>query len=501
MKKYEFVIVGGGTAGMITAAVFSKMWGDLVKVTLIYDHKNPGIGVGESLTPNIYDFLEYMGISRDDMVKNVNATVKLGLKFKNWLNDGNYFYHNFAQRSLKDYKTVPGGIISIVAAHDIVNNQYDNDLTYSSNFMENCRIPRETGVSQSLHIDATLFSKYIENIIKNKITIIDGVVKEVDNTGEYINSVVLDDGTVIKGDFFVDATGFKKLLFKKITNDWIDKTDWLPLDRCIPNPIPWEFKTQPPYTTSEATDQGWILQVPLSNRWGTGYLYSSKFLKDETAFENFERFLNKNYGENTLNNKTKVLSFESGYWRKQWVGNCIAVGLSSGFAEPLEATNIQHVIVQISYFAETFNFKIFAYDIDRYNRKMDSFYESIYLYLRFCYTTNRRDSAFWEYMTNNVPKEVKDLEEKVRFDILTNMQEFAQIVPFSYENFIRVANGLNKIDVKSWENQLRMKDTKFAKFISDKIKADKINDYNNSIDHLYYLQNVMGKTKYTKLLF
>jgi len=501
MKKYEFVIVGGGTAGMITAAVFSKKWGDLANVTVIYDHKNPGIGVGESLTPNIYDFLDYMGISRNDMIKNVNATVKLGLKFKNWLNDGNYFYHNFNQRPLSKYKQTVGGIIPIVSAYDIVNNEYDNDFTYSSNFMENCKIPKDHSLSQSLHIDATLFSKYIENILRDKITVIDGIVKDANNTGEHINSVVLEDGRVIKGDFFIDATGFKKLLFKKITDDWVDKTDWLPLDRCIPNPIPWEFKTQPPYTTSEATDQGWILQVPLSNRWGTGYLYSSKFLSDDIAFENFQKFLNKNYGENTLNNKSKVLSFESGYWRKQWVGNCMAIGLSSGFAEPLEATNIMHVIAQVSYFVETFNFKIFNYDITRYNQKMISFYESIYLYLRFCYTTNRTDSAFWEYMTNNTPREVKDLEDKVKFDILTNMQELSNMVPFSFENHIRVANGLKKINVKSWEEQLKRKDVKFAKNLSQQVKRDKLNDYVQSVDHLDYVQTILSTTKYTKLLF
>lgn len=486
MEKYRFVIVGGGTAGMMTATLFKNYWGNLVDVTVIYDHKNPGIGVGESLTPSIYTFLNYLGITREDMIANVNATVKLGLQFKNWLNDGGYYYHNFSQ-----IPQDPNGNL-YEAAYDIIHNMYDNDSTYSKYFMESSRIPIDTNKSQSLHIDATLFSKFLENRFKDHLTVVDGVVNDVIKSGDIIESVLLKDGRMIKGDFFVDASGFQYVLFKHLTKDWVDKKDWLPLDKCIPNPLPWRFTEQPTFTTSEASDQGWILQVPLSNRWGTGYLYSSEFLDDDRAFHNFETFLNTNYGHNTLANKSKVLTFKSGYWRKQWVGNCIAVGLASGFTEPLEATNIHHVVVQTKHFIEVFNFNIFNHDVAQYNKHMQDFYDNVYLYLRFCYTTNRTDSEFWKYMTNTVPQEVKDLEEKVTYDILSQRSSPGLI--FHYGNYVRVANGLKKINKESWKRDLKNRNIfDIARLMAIKLQQSKLVDFETSVDHLQYVQGILTK--------
>jgi len=488
MKKYRFVIVGGGTAGMMTATAFKRYWAHLVDVVVIYDHKNPGIGVGESLTPIIYQFLNNLGITRDDMIANVNATVKLGLKFKNWLNDGGYYYHNFGQTNMDANGN------SWEAAYDIVNNMYDNDATYSKYFMESSRIPLDYNKSQSLHIDATLFSKFLEEGYKGHLTVIDGIVKDVIKSGDKIESVLLEDGRQVQGDFFVDASGFQYALFKHLTKDWVDKKDWLPLDKCIPNPLPWKFTEQPTYTTSEASDQGWILQVPLSNRWGTGYLYCSEYLDDDRAFHNFETFLNQNYGPNTLANKSKVLKFRSGYWRKQWVGNCIAVGLASGFTEPLEATNIHHVVMQTKHFMEIFNFQIFDYDVNQYNKYMQDFYDNVYLYLRFCYTTNRTDSEFWKYMTNTVPKEVKDLEEKVIHNILS--QRTSPGIIFHYGNYIRVAQGLKKINRDLWRNELENRSMmERARLMAIKMQQDKLGDFETSLDHLEFIQGILTNYK------
>lgn len=496
MKKYRFVIVGGGTAGMIAAAFFTKKWGNLADITVVYDHKNPGIGVGESLTPNIYYFLDYVGITRDEMVANVNATVKLGLKFKNWLNDGNYYYHNFNSINRSKFNNSPIASSLLIASYEIVHNIYDSEFAYGKDFMESSRIQlNASGDFQSLHIDAVLLGRFIENRIKDKINIIDGLIKHVVKKEEMIDSVILEDGRTIEGDFFIDCTGFNAVLMKQFDNEWVDKKDWLPLDRCIPNPIPWKFEEQPVYTTSEATDQGWILQVPLSNRWGTGYLYSSEFLNDENAFKNFEIFLDKNYGTNTLNNTSKVLKFNSGYWKKQWVKNCITVGLSSGFAEPLEATNIHHVVDQMRYFINIFNFKILDYDIEDYNRKMVNFYDNIYLYLRFCYTTKREDSEFWRYMTNTVPKEVRDLEEK----IINVVPENVESAPFNHDNFTRVAFGLNKIDKNSWKEYLiRNNFLDIGRKMSSQLKREKLAIFENSISHIGYIRNILSQNKYNR---
>lgn len=449
--KHKFVVVGGGSAGVMAATYLKAYYN--TEVVLIYDHKNPGIGVGESLTPSFYSYLNYVGVTREELIKNVNATVKLGLRFKNWLNDGKYYHHGFLLNLETFYNEFDR--YNFDTAWAIANNCYNNRITYDDFYYEKCVIPKEKK-TESLHIDATLFSKYVENKFKDRLTIMDGVVVDVELLPDngHIKHVVLSDGTKVDGDFFIDASGFQYALFKHLKNNWIDKQDWLPLNRCIPNPVPYEFKKQPPFTTSEASDQGWILQVPLSNRWGSGYLYCDKFLTDEQAFENFEAFVKKTY-KCSLNNTSRVIKFKSGFWEKQWVGNCMAVGLSSGFTEPLEATNIHHVVYQLERFTACYAFKVFKNDINLYNNAMQKFYDNVYLYLRFCYLTNRTDSEFWKYMTNSVPEEVQNLKDKISSDFV-NFRSCQDDI-FDYNNFTCVAHGLRLIDKKSYKNNVNIR--------------------------------------------
>jgi tryptophan halogenase len=486
-EPYHYVVVGGGSAGMICATYLKAYWRNNAKVSIIYDHKNPGIGVGESLTPIFYNYLNYVGITRNELVQNVNATVKLGLKFKNWMNDDKYFFHNFFCKPEANL-TYPLEYI-----HEIVTDQYNLGNAYGPHMLENCRIPSNVQATQSLHIDATLFSKYVEDKFKNLINIIDGVITHVNVDEAGINNLVLEDGRTISGDFYIDASGFQAILMKRLENEWIDMSEWLPVNRCIPNPLPWVFDKQPPYTTSEATEDGWILQVPLSNRWGTGYLYSSDFLSDERAFEKFEKFLNKNYNS-TLNNTSKVLKFKSGYWKNQWVKNCICVGLSSGFAEPLEATNIHHTVDQITTFVNHHNATtlISPLSIKNYNKIMSGFYYSVYLYLRFCYDTKRTDSEFWRYLTNTTPDDVVSVNELLQNGLINHYNLPGRI--FYYANFLMVGYGQGKINKKSWKTEVNKRNINHLCEISWRELINyKLEDEKQSVDHLQYIKSIRNR--------
>ena len=482
----KIIVVGGGSAGAITASYLKKYWGKQVNVTVVYDHRTPGIGVGESLTPNIYDYLKYVGITREEMIEFVHGTVKLGLKFKNWLGDGTSFYHPFICNN-NDYIND----LNFDSVYDIVNNQYDYDICYSSRILEDNLVPSSSEATQSLHIDAVLLSKVIFEKFKDHLHIVDGVVTgTVKTDNNIIQSLVLQDGTQIDGDFFIDASGFHSVLFKHVGSKWVDMSDWLPINKCIPNPMQYDFVEQPPYTTSEASKDGWILQVPLSNRWGTGYLYSSEFTTDQEAFDQFEVFLNKNYNK-TLTNTSKVLSFKSGYWEQQGVGNCICVGLSSGFAEPLEATNILHTVSQIIKFTNMYNFKYQEYDVKNYNNYMVEFYKNIYLYLRFCYTTGREDSDFWKYMTNNTPDVVRDLEHKIMFEPLASHMFLTG--PFNHRNFTKVAWGLKKINIDSYNKFLQTRNAyKIGRARSNFNFEEKLRIYNKAINHKELINSIKG---------
>lgn len=486
MKK--ITIVGGGSAGTICASFLKQYWGDEVEITLIYDHSKPGIGVGESLTPIFVQYLNYIGVTVEELIKHVNATIKLGLRFENWKNDGTHFNHPFAQVDIFDN-------FNIGAAHDIVNNQYNSDVGYSDTYFNNCIVPiGDTTETKSLHIDATLFSKYVEEKFKDRLKIVDDVLLDVllKEDGETIDKLILKNSGEHTADFFIDATGFQSVMFNKIKNNWVDKSSEMPLNRCIPNPMEYEYDKIPPFTTSYCSDDGWILNVPLQHRWGTGYIYGSDFCTDEQAFEKFESYLMKRYGKK-LTNTSRVINFKSGYWEKQWVGNCIAVGLSSGFSEPLEATNIHHTVFQMFNFSAFYDLKINSYDVKQYNKIMVDFYENVYLFLRYCYTNGRTDTEFWKYMTHNVPQAVKDVDEKLKKDIPT-VNTFQNKEPFGSINFIKVAHGLGKIDKQSYQEILRSRNIiNQARDISNNIKFIKDVLINHTQDHKQYIENIKGK--------
>ena len=478
---YRFVVIGGGTAGAMTATYLKSYWGDKVDVTVVYDHKKPNIGLGESLTPTILTYLNQVGITADELIRDCNSTVKLGLKFKNWTGDGSYFYHPFNCMDTSSFNTN-----NFEAAYEIVNGCYDNDTAYGNDLLESNRVPVFLeNHSHALHIDGVRFSQYVLKKFENRLNIIDDVITDVVENENGIEYLVGTKHKKIVGDFFIDASGLKKIIFSKLKNTWIDRSDWLPLDRVIPNPIPSDHDEIPCYTTAEATGDGWILQVPLRNRWGTGYLYSTRFTEKKDAQERFDRFLKDNY--NTSLQHDKVASFDSGYWEKQWIKNAMCVGLSSGFTEPLEATNIHHVIYQMYDFTSRFNFKIFNFDIERYNETMAKFYDRVYLFIRFCYNTGRRDTDFWRYLQDNTPDQIVDLTEKITYDFLNERSMPDDI--FNYNNFLKVARGLNMVDKENYSRILSDRNAiEYTKRSIDIMREIKESINSNSISHKEYLE-------------
>lgn len=491
-KKHKFVVLGGGTAGLMAATFLKTYWSDKIDLTLIYDHKNPGIGVGESLTPVFLNFLNSVNINISDLIVHANATIKLGLRFKNWTGDGTHFYHPFTQL-VKEPDAYNYLLSTAMVDSEHFNNEQSN--LYDSYYFDNYSVPfNGTSIigKYSAHIDATLFARYLEERFKGQFEIIDNVVAGVmkDKRG-HISRLICEDGEQVDGDFFIDASGFQRVLFKHLENKWHDMKDWLPLDRCIPNPVFTEFAKQPTCTTSEASEDGWILQVPLQNRWGSGYLYSSEFTSDEKAFDSFSKFVGRQYNK-PLHNTSKVLKFDSGYWDKQWVGNCLSLGLSCGFSEPLEATNIHQVSQQLEWFTQTYNFATQEHDVDNYNEYNKKVFENIYLFLRFCYTNNKKyDSKFWNYINNNEPKKVMDVKNKISEEIL-NYYSLTSSTTFNHSNFTVVANGLGLIDKEKYAEVLDRRSVReYSRRVNEQTQTYKKNlQLQKAVDHLTLISQV-----------
>jgi tryptophan halogenase len=485
-KKFRFVVVGGGTAGAIAATYLKKYWHNNAEVVLVYDHNTPNIGIGESLTPEIYKYLNYVGVTRDELIKHVGATVKLGIKFKNWRGDDKSFYHSFFEKDLSN-----GFDSNLEAAYDLINDNYNQNTCYGKEFFENNRLPSDPTANQALHIDGIKFSQYIIEKFKNDLTIHDDVVIDVTKKADTndIDYVVCKSGLKIQGDFFIDASGLSKVIFKHLENTWIDKSDWLPLDSCIPNPILRIPNNLPVCTTAEASTEGWILQVPLSSRIGSGYLFSSNFTSDNDAKNKFDSFLKNKF--NTGLSTDRIIKFKSGYWKNQWVNNCLAIGLSSGFTEPLEATNIHHAVYQLRLFINVFNFQVYQHDVAEYNDMMKLFYERVYLFIRFCYTTGRTDSEFWRYMTNSIPESVRNLETKIKNDPINF--DSMQTNIFNFHNFTQIAVGLEKINLKSYREILIKRNClSFAHQNSEYISRIKSQNYLTSVDHLKFVELILS---------
>jgi tryptophan halogenase len=488
MKK--IVIVGSGTAGVICSTFFKSFWKNKVEVILIHDSKTEIIGVGESTIPSIFEYLNYIGINSQELFKNTNTTFKLGIKFKNWKNDGKSFYHNFNEPNL--FLDDLNKTYHISSAYSILNDKYENDFYLQNHFLKTHTIPNlyPDNRNHALHIDAKKFSEYILDKFKQKINIINSKIINVKIKDFKIEKLILENGKQIDADLFIDASGFSKVLFKHLNPKWIDMSDYLPMNKSIPNPVKKVYDFIPGFTLSEATKNGWIWQVPLQNRYGTGYNYCSQFISDEDAKNDFNKWLNKNHKVELENDR--IIEYKTGYYEKQWIGNCVAIGLSSGFVEPLESTAIHTIIRQAFYVTTFYNLNLNEYSIQTYNRKMKNIYTTIYDFIRLHYRTKRTDSEFHIYMNKTTPDWIINLEEKLKHTFINHHDFFDTDNLFTSSNYIALLNGLGLINSKNaLKNYLSSNNfSEHAESYYQNIESIKKINRNNSIDHKLLIENI-----------
>lgn len=479
MKKFKIVIFGAGTAGTIVSTYLKSFFDKNIDVEVYYNFNNRGINVGESTTTNILSYLKQVKITPKDLVQNTNSTIKLGIKFKNWTKQNHHYYHNFLDDLLNFDDP-----FCLMSAYGIANNKHDGGRTYSDYFCDKNKIPNRLQFLHGMHINTLDFGKYIESQYSNKINFQHGIIKDVVVTDDKIDFVILEDERKIYADLFIDATGFSQVLFKKLNSNWIDKTDYVPIDSAIPFHIQKTYNHIEPYTLAEATDNGWIWQIPLSNRYGSGCLYSSQFISDDEAAQKYQRWLRKNHNVNL--DYDRIIRFKSGFWKEQWIGNCIAVGLSSGFVEPLESTNIHTAIVQAENICNHLSLeKTSRFDIQKYNQKLYVLFDDIYNFIRLHYHTQRTDSNFWKYMKSSTPEWIKELEEKLETQFISSSDFIHDDTCFTEESYIQVMNGLgmfkNKNIIKKY---LESKNLQYdAKVLYDKHTRTKAEQIKQALDH------------------
>ncbi len=402
-NKRNILIVGGGTAGWMAANLFAKQW---VKkgftITLLESEEIAPIGVGEGSTPYIKQLFDRLEISEDEWMPKCNATYKNGIEFTNWTNKPGYesYFHPFAMDlDSFHFNTFKEHIMFRRRGTNI--NVHPDDYFVMSQLTSQNRLPFAGPnfpfkAHYAYHFDSALLGKFLkENAVKLGVKHIQGKVTQVEVHLNYdIAAVHTQKGQRIEADFFVDCTGFRALLIDKTLKvPFLSYQDSLLNDAAVA--IPSEKKlTLSPKTISDALSNGWRWEIPLTNRIGNGYVYSSQHLQSDAAETELRRVL----GEGADNMEARHLKMRVGRSEKHWEKNCLAVGLSQGFIEPLEATALQIVQVTIEQFIEQYERgKYQASYRDFFNDGVNAAFDHIRDYIMVHYlANNRNDSQYWK---------------------------------------------------------------------------------------------------------
>ncbi len=403
----NIVIVGGGTSGWMTATGLAHFLKNKhIHITLIESSEIEPIGVGEATLPAIRDFNAAIGIDEIDFIRKTQATFKLGIKFENWRKKGESFFHPFSSY---------GSQLNGVDFHHYVNklnamgHQYSlSDFSISAQLAKAGRFAQpNSNPSSSLadyhyafHFDASLYAKYLRNIALNQgVTCHNHKVTSVstDNNSGHIQSLTLDNNSVITGDLFIDCTGFKGLLIEETLKTGYE--DWSKYLLCNSAAVVQSdaIQSPPPYTLSKARSCGWQWAIPLQGRTGNGYVYSNNHMSDDEAIHSLKSTINGG-----PLNEARILNFTTGRRKKYWNKNCIALGLAGGLIEPLESTNISMVQTGLFRLLHFFPHNGFnEADINEANRLSQKESELIRDFIILHYHASQRDdSAFWRDVTN-----------------------------------------------------------------------------------------------------
>lgn len=407
----KVVIVGGGTAGWMAAACISKVVGTQTHdITLIESEEIGTVGVGEATIPQIRMYNDILGLDENQFIRETNASFKLGIEFVNWKAPGESYFHPFGM-----FGADMDGILfthfwqrmmTLGGSPDY--GQYNVETLAARQGLMGRTSPSTPAnlpkVNYAFHFDAGLYAAYLRRYAEARgVVRREGKILTVDQHPDsgYVTSVRLESGGTVEGDLFIDCSGFRGLLIEQtLKAGYEDWSEWLPCNRAAA--VPTERARLPdgreapitPYTRSTAQEAGWQWRIPLQHRTGNGYVFCSEYISEDEAVA---RLLTRLDGKPLKD--PKVLRFVTGHRRKMWDKNVVAMGLASGFLEPLESTSIHLVQVAISklltYFPKGgFDPSVIA----QFNAEMLAEYTNVKDFLIAHYhVTEREDTPFWRY--------------------------------------------------------------------------------------------------------
>ena len=439
----DVVIVGGGTAGLI-AALYIKSFFPNFNVKLIKSKEVGIIGVGEGSTEHWNKFIEDVNIDLIELINETDATVKLGILFKDWTSPQSIYAHSVYDNALRS------SLSTLELYNKLVINNSNNPFILNDNFTEayyNNKIvlAEDLKSTNQYHFDTHKLNMFLtKKCIERNITINDFFIQDInlDYNGN-INTLISSDNTIIKGDFFIDCTGFKRILLSKLNSKWISFKSYLPVNQAITLATPLDLnKGIEPYTSATALSSGWAWKIPTQTRYGNGYVFSNEYINSDQALNEFNQHLKIN-----VEKVAKDIKFEAGKVDKFWIKNCVGIGLASSFAEPLEAQSIGFSIIQSKLLVNN----LLSYQVSpkstsiQYNKVMDILFNNVIDYVQAHYFTLREDTPFWKNKPFKLTEFNKETFTKFSYGISSPFDFSNPHLMFKFENFYQLYYGLGLI--------------------------------------------------------
>lgn len=494
-KIKKIVVLGSGTAGLISSLVIRELY-PLAEITILSSKEIGIIGVGEGSTEHWDAFMRFVGINHIELIAKTDATIKIGVFFKDW-NIGEEYVH-----SISNHNNSPLFRPETFNSLLLLNKEpFPLSPGFFNSYYKN-RVVLNPGLrpSNQYHFDTFKLNNYLKNkCTERNITFIDGIVSDVkiNETGD-VTSLIIEDGNYeIEGDFFIDSSGFKRVISSKLGCKWSSYKEYLPVNHAIAFPTEFDNPTEiEPFTTATALTSGWSWKIPTQNRYGNGYVFCDSYISKENALREISDKLGKN-----IEKEARDIKFEAGRVDKFWVNNVVNIGLSGSFAEPLEAQSIGFSIVQSFSLVKLID----SWQLDKnisslYNKTMNKVFDNIIDFVQLHYVCKREDSTFWKekpYRLTNFNQEYLPLMCSGVMGSEVLFQE--PDLMFRNANFFQVLAGLDLIDKGSVQNQRALNrevynqecDLNALRVVNDSSNALLINhkDFLNLVKYNFEIRN------------
>ena len=449
----RILIVGGGTAGWLTAAYLAKALGQSVRITLLESPEIGIIGVGEGTFPTIRDTLRFLGIEEAAFVREASATFKQGVRFKGWQvpdqDAGHSYFHPFEP----PFQSAETSLVPYWLLQDEAERPpFAEAVTIQNYVAEAKRAPKQPGegdfagpLNYAFHFDAVRLSRILARRARELgVEHVEGLLRDValDERG-HILSIATNAGE-FSADLFIDCTGFRaELIGKALGSPFHSVQDQLFTDRALTCKLPYDRPDAAieSYTIATAHEAGWIWDIGLSTGRGIGCVYSSRYMDDARA----AAVLRDHLGAAVHDVKPRKLAFEAGWRTKPWIGNCVAVGLAGGFLEPLESTGVVLIEAAIGMIAELFPHQG-PVDLParRFNELMGARYANIVNFLKLHYCLSRRPEPFWRDNADpaSIPDRLRELLDQWRYRPPSRYDLQLDVESFAFFNYQYILYGM-----------------------------------------------------------